>query len=205
MAAFIVLEGGEGVGKSTQSERLFQRLSEAGYRAVLTREPGGTPLGESLRWLLKRQAGIDAWSELFLILAARAHLVRQVVRPALRRGEVVVCDRFAPSTLVYQGWGRGLAVDFLGPLNDLATEGISPDLTVLLDAPVEVGLARRPPGEPDNFERESVDFHTRVREGYLALVEREPEKWLVVDATLPEDQVSDIIWERVSSLLRQNR
>jgi len=121
------------------------------------------------------------------------------------RGEVVVCDRFASSTLVYQGWGRGLAVDFLGPLNDLATEGISPDLTVLLDAPVEVGLARRPPGEPDNFERESVDFHTRVREGYLALVEREPEKWLVVDATLPEEQVSAIIWERVSSLLRQDR
>lgn len=202
--AFIVLEGGEGVGKSTQSRRLHQYLLAEGYRALLTHEPGGTPLGEELRRLVKHADGLDPWAELFLILAARAHLVAQVVKPALKRDEVVVCDRFAPSTLAYQGWGRGLGTDFLGTLNEAATEGLSPDLVVLLDAPEEVGLARRPGGDKDNFESESVDFHRRVREGYLMLAQQEPDRWLVVDATFPPDRVANIIWERVSALLEKD-
>jgi dTMP kinase len=203
LAAFIVLEGGEGVGKTTQSQRLHRLLVENGYRALPTHEPGGTPLGEELRQRVKRADGLDPQAELFLILAARAHLVSQVVRPALERGEVVICDRFAPSTLAYQGWGRGLDTELLGTLNELATSGLSPDLVVLLDAPEGVGLGRKPDEGKDNFESEPSDFHKRVREGYLSLARQEPERWLVVDATLPPDRVEEIIWERVSALLQE--
>lgn len=160
-------------------------------------------MGEALRRLVKREEGLQPWAELFLLLAARSCLVGQVIKPALERGEVVVCDRFAASTLAYQGWGRGLDMELLCTLNHLATDGLSADLTVLLDAPVEVGLARRPQEDLDVFERESLEFHRRVREGYLKLAAQEPHRWLVVDATLPPPRIADIVWERVEPLLRR--
>jgi len=161
-------------------------------------------VGEALRRWVKREEGLHPWAELFLILAARACLVSQVVKPALERGEVVVCDRFAVSTLAYQGWGRGLDMDLLRRLNHLATDGLSATLTVLLDVPVEVGLARRSQENPDVFERESLEFHQRVGQGYRELAAQEPDRWLVVDGTLPPARIADIVWERVSSLLRQD-
>lgn len=160
-------------------------------------------MGEALRRLVKREEGLRPWAEVFLLLAARTCLVSQVIKPALERGEVVVCDRFAASTLAYQGWGRGLDLDLLRRLNHLATDGLSPDLTVLLDAPVEVGLARRSQENLDVFERESLEFHQRVGQGYRELAGQEPDRWLVVDATLPAARIADIVWERVSPLLRR--
>jgi dTMP kinase len=203
LGAFLVFEGGEGTGKSTQSRRLHGRLIEQGIRTILTHEPGGTPLGEQLRRSVKQEPDLDIGTELFLILAARSRIVNQVIAPALARGEVVVCDRFALSTLAYQGWGRGLDLDLLRRLNDLATNGATPDLVVLLDMEVEAGLARKPGGGIDNFESESIEFHNRVREGYLTLASENPDRWLVVDATLPPDRVEETIWERVSALLKR--
>ena len=205
VGAFIVFEGGEGVGKSTQVKELSLRLTGAGHNVLLTYEPGGTPLGEALRQLVKGEDGVSPLSELFLMLAARAQLVTQVIGPALARGDVVVCDRFAPSTIAYQGWGRGLDVDMLDSLNQKATGGLQPDLVVLLDAPVEVAMARKPQGVRDNFEQEDVTFHQRVRDGYLSQAKHDRDRWLVVDATQPPERVAEVVWERVSALLEIER
>ena len=207
---FITLEGGEGAGKSVQSNALLQRLEERGVTAVLTREPGGTPLGERLRDIVLGLAGsgdspLHALTETFLFIAARAELVERVIAPAITRGDVVVCDRFADSTVAYQGFGRGVEAKVIERLNDIATAGLRPKLTVLLDLPVEEGLARaRAAGTADRFEREEVAFHERVRGGYLTLAEREPDRWLVVDASQSADAVTESIWRRVAPLLERS-
>lgn len=207
---FITLEGGEGAGKSVQLEALARRLEENGRAVVRTREPGGTPLGEQLRDIvldLSSTPGLalDALTETLLFVAARAELVRSVIAPALGRGEIVVCDRYADSTLAYQGYGRGVELDVIRQLNAVATRGHRPDLTALLDLPVEEGLARAGGlGERDRFEREDVRFHERVREGYLSLAATEPERWIVVDATRPPGLVTAEIWARVEELLQRS-
>ncbi|MBN2100142.1 MAG: dTMP kinase [Dehalococcoidia bacterium] len=205
MALFIVFEGGEGCGKSTQTRFLSQRLSRAGFHTVLTREPGGTKLGERVRRCLKQNDGtrISPLAELLLIEAARAQLVSEVIRPALDAGQIVICDRFTPSTLVYQGYGRGLDMNTLRAINDAATDGLSADLVVLLDIPVEAGLGRKKGKDKDRFESESLDFHRRVRRGYLEMARTDPKKWLVVDGRLPREAIERKIWERVSVLLRR--
>jgi dTMP kinase len=205
LALFIVFEGGEGCGKSTQTRALYKHLSRDGFPAVLTREPGGTRLGERVRRHLK-QAGetrISPLAELFLIATARAQLVSEIIRPELERGKTVICDRFTPSTLAYQGYGRGLDVDALRHVNDIATDGMSPDLIVLLDIPVEAGLSRKKSKERDRFESESLAFHARVRRGYLDLAQADPGRWLVVDGRLPKKVIEETIWERVSVLLQR--
>ena len=192
---FITFEGGEGSGKSTQSEILARAMNDAGRTVLRIREPGGTELGESLRdLLLHRHAGISPEAELLLFLAARAELVRSVIRPALDAGTVVICDRFADSTFAYQGYGRGLDLKRLRALNDWATGGLVPDLTVLLDVPVEAGLKRKH-GELDVFQLEDVEFHRRVRDGYLALSGAEPKRWLVADGT----QALELIARKISA------
>ena len=203
MALFIVFEGGEGCGKSTQTGALYRRLSKDGFGAVLTREPGGTKLGERVRRHLKRtgEAQISPLAELFLIATARAQLVSEIIRPELEKGKTVICDRFTPSTLAYQGYGRGLDTDAIRDVNDIATDGMSPDLIVLLDIPVEAGLSRKKSRERDRFESESLAFHSRVRRGYLDLAEADPQRWLVVDGRLPRKAIESAIWERVSALL----
>lgn len=205
---FITLEGGEGAGKSLQAEALTQRLEAHGRTVVSTREPGGTPLGERLRdivlGLAEDDAGgaLDPLSEALLFMAARAQLVTSVIAPALERGAVVVCDRFADSTRAYQAFGRGLDLAVIDQLNAVATRGCSPDLTVLLDLPVEEGLTRTgAAGQADRFGREKHDFHERVRQGYRSLAAKEPERWLVVDATQPPAAVTDAIWRRLEPLL----
>ena len=201
MGAFVVFEGGEGGGKTTQARILYRRLSREGYAVVLTREPGGTLPGESVRRLLKTRPGITPLTELLLFSAARTQLVETVILSSLESHSTVICDRFTASTVAYQGYGRGLDLSLIARLNDATTHGLRARLTVLLDLPVEVGLARKGTGSPDTFEAESVEFHRRVREGYLALAAQEAADWLVVDATLGRRTQAEMIWSRLEPLL----
>ncbi len=202
MSLFVTFEGGEGCGKSTQSRLLVKKLKQHEIPAVLTHEPGGTLLGNKLRKLLKTRQGYDISpeAELLLFAASRAQLVAQVIRPALKEGKVVVCDRFAYSTAVYQGYGRGVDLSVVDRINTLATGDLKPDLTILLDISPEQGLSRKR-NLRDRFELEDLPFHRRVREGYLKMAAAEPDRWLVVDATLPKRKIADIVWARVSRLL----
>lgn len=184
---FITLEGVEGCGKSTQADRLVAWLTERGYDVVLTREPGGTPLGERLRdALLDVGGGMLAETELFLYLASRAEHTAEVIVPAIERGSVVISDRYADASVAYQGGGRQLGADLVRDLNQVATRGVKPDVTFLLDLSPEEGLTRLDgrtvDGARDRIERETIEFHQRVREAYLAEAEREPERFVVIDA-----------------------
>jgi dTMP kinase len=188
---FIVLEGGEGAGKSTQAALLSAWLTAAGVRHRLAREPGGTPVGEAIRSVVLGRTDLDipAEAELFLILAARAAFVRDVVRPALDAGEVVVADRFSLSTLAYQGYARGLDLDDVRHAVTLATGGLEPDLYVVLDVPVAEGAARQRQGgkAPDRIEGEGEGFLRRVRDGYLDLARREANVRVVSGEGGPEE------------------
>jgi dTMP kinase len=186
----IAFEGVEGAGKSTQVELLRQSLEKAGHRVVTTREPGGTPVGEQVRSILLDPAStLAARSEALLFAAARAQLVEQVIRPALERGEIVLCDRYLDSSLAYQGAGRGLGVEAVAEINRFATGGVVPDLVVLLALDPAEGLARRRGGR-DRIEAQDLDFHRRVARGFLNLAAAEPERFAVVDAAAPPDQVA---------------
>jgi dTMP kinase len=193
---FITLEGPEGAGKTVLARRLAEALELRGHAVRLTREPGGTPLGERVRdLLLERTSGdlaIDPRADALLFNAARAQLVAEVIRPALEAGEVVLCARFADSTLAYQGYGAGLPIDQLRAIADVATGGLTPQLTVLLDVDPEVGLRRKAAGARNRFEASfDLDFHRRVRAGFLELAGQEPERWRVVDSTRHVDRVFD--------------
>jgi len=194
---FVTFEGGEGSGKSTQLARLAARLRARGLEPLVTREPGGTPLAEGIRDLLldpARRPG--AMSEVLLMEAARADLVASLVRPALAAGRVVLCDRYDDSTLAYQGAGRGLDSGLLALLNQAATGGLEPDLTLLYDVPPEVGLARRESaaGETNRLDREPADFHLRVRRCFLDLAAAEPQRWVVLDATATPEELEQTGW-----------
>ena len=184
-ARFITLEGGEGVGKSTNLARVAERLRATGREVVVTREPGGTPLAEELRALLlaPRDEPVAPTAELLLLFAARAQHWQQVIRPALVRGAWVLCDRFLDATYAYQVAGRGLPSAEVDQLAGLVLAGAEPALTLLLDVPVAVGMARAGArGEPDRFERERHDFFERVRQGYLARAQASPARIRVIDA-----------------------
>jgi len=202
LGLFITFEGGEGCGKSTQSRLLLKKLEQQNIPVVLTHEPGGTALGNELRKTLKRKrdSSISPHAELFLLAASRAQLVAEVIRPALEEGKVVLCDRFTHSTMVYQGYGRGLDFTAIKMVNNMATGNLNPDLIILLDISPEQGLARKQ-SLKDRFELEDLSFHRRVREGYLKMAAAEPDRWLVIDASLPKREVAGIIWDRVSQLL----
>ena len=203
MSLFITFEGGEGSGKSVQSKILYKRLSNLAIPAVLTYEPGGTPLGKKLSHWLKwtDDKNITPLAELLLFNAARAQSITEVIRPGLESGKVVISDRYTDSTTVYQGYGRGLDLETVRATNDAATQGLKPNLSILLDIPTKVGLTRKKGNQRDRFEQEELTFHHRVREGYLKLAAGEPERWLVVDATQDKEKVAGIIWHRVSQLL----
>ncbi|MFQ5826105.1 MAG: dTMP kinase [Dehalococcoidia bacterium] len=201
MASFIVFEGGEGSGKSTQARSLYRKLKQQGIPALLTHEPGGTPQGRRIRHLLKGEGEINPLAELLLFAASRAQLMADVIRPALKKGMMVISDRHADSTRAYQGYGRGLDMATIEAINDMATGGLHPDLIILLDMGAESGLARKGSAPGDRFEREEIGFHQRVREGYLKLAQADPGRWLVVDGALPRRKVTAIIWKRVSELL----
>jgi len=183
-ALFITLEGGEGSGKSTQARALAAALEKRGYAVCLTREPGGTELGRAIQSMLEADQAPTPPAELLLFVADRVQHVHEVIAPALAAGKIVVCDRFADSTLAYQGFGRGLDASLIRRLNDEATGELKPGLTVLLDLPPEAGLGREGT-QLDVTGRESLEFHGRVREGFLALAKEEAERLVVIDATLP--------------------
>lgn len=193
--AFITLEGTEGVGKSTLGDRASELLSGDDRRVVVTREPGGTKLGEQIRhWILDGQhESLSAQVEALLMFAARGYHLDTVIRPALAAGKWVLCDRFTDATYAYQGGGRGMSRDVLDTLKGAIQGALTPDLTILLDAPIDVGLGRIAGREQDHFEREDRAFFERVRRCYLDLAAREPQRIKIVDASLPLEQV----WTRV--------
>jgi dTMP kinase len=203
MSLFITFEGGEGCGKSIQARALYRRLSQLAIPALLTHEPGGTPLGKKLRRWLKWTEGTDIspLTELLLFNASRSQLVNEIIKPNLEEEKIVICDRYADSTTAYQSYGRGLDLEMVTTVNNAATHGSKPDLTVLLDMPAEEGLARKKAKKYDRFEQEAIAFHQRVREGYLKLAANEPQRWLIVDASQSKGKIAQIIWQRVSQLL----
>ncbi|HEX5825343.1 MAG TPA: dTMP kinase [Candidatus Limnocylindrales bacterium] len=205
---FITLEGPEGSGKTTQAMRLEAFIAERGLPVVRTREPGGTALGERIRDLLldPGTSRIDPLADAFLFNAARHQLVAEVIEPALAAGTTVVCARFADSTRAYQGYGGGLPLEDLERLELVATDGLEPDLTILLDVPVEVGLARKAPDDRTRFETGfDLAFHRRVRNGFLAMAVAEPSRFVVLDATAPVEAVAARIERSVARLLRELR
>jgi dTMP kinase len=201
MIRFITFEGGDGTGKTTQLEALENYLTARGLSCISTREPGGTSLGKLIRQVLL-EAGkqpIASPTELFLYLADRAQHIHEIIISALQQGKIVLCDRHTDSTLAYQGYGRGIDLTLLRSLNDIASSGIKPDLTFLLDCPVQTGLSRTDQrksrsvsglNREDRFEREDVQFHERVRAGFLELAQAEPCRFHVVDASRPAAEVA---------------
>jgi dTMP kinase len=191
---FLTFEGSEGSGKSTQIKFLSAALAAAGHRVLATREPGGTSIGEAIRAILLDHDNYAMLPETEALLhtAARSQHVGEVIRPALENGMITLCDRFIDSTLAYQGGGRGLAIESLERIQELATGGLRPDLTILLDLPVEIGLARRfgSEGEVNRFDSAGVAFHQRVRMTFLELSRREPDRWAVIDAARSIDEVA---------------
>ena len=237
MALFIVFEGGDGTGKTTQAKALYERLHqrESKYRdfVICTQEPGGTAFGELLRGILASVEGkplvtLNKPSQLVLVeppigdealpsitlgpatprmellyfLLSRAQLVEEVIQPNLQRGKIVICDRYAPSSIAYQGYGRGLDSKLIGEANSIATRGLKPNLIVLLDLEADVGIARKwGTSKLERLEKEAIAFHKKVREGYLKMAATDPDRWLVIDASLPKNKIAKIVWERLSQLL----
>ena len=215
MVQFITFEGGEGTGKSTQIRLLQKYFEQINVPCLATREPGGTALGELIRKLLLEVSAdvIAPLTEVFLYLADRTHHVSQIIDPAISAGKIVLCDRFTDSTLAYQGYGRGINVAWLRELNETATGSTRPDLTFLLDCPVEVGLSRTAArkyetGNPreDRFERETLAFHEKVRAGFFALAQREPGRFSIIDATKTVEEnaaeIREIVDRKVLNELR---
>ena len=203
---FLSFEGGEGSGKSLQARGLAQALTERGREVVLTREPGGTAAGERIRDILlhAREIPLSPEAQVLLFSSARAQLVREVIRPALDAGKIVIADRFFDSTVVYQGHGHGVPMEAIREVTALAVGTLAPDRTFLLDVPVEVGLARsgwRAEARWDRFEADATDFHVRVRDAYLRLAAAEPRRFVVVPADRGEAEVASDIRREVDALL----
>lgn len=203
---FITFEGPEGSGKTTQARRIIARLKDCGVRVLYTREPGGTPTGEAIREILQHDAAgepIHPETEVLLFEASRAQLVRDVIAPALDRGDWVICDRYADSTTVYQGYGRGFPVEQMIGINAFAIGAMEPDLTVLIDMDIEEGFRRiAASGEkPDRIESEERAFHRRVRAGYLELAKRFAARYRVIDGNRDPDEVELSVWELIRNEL----
>jgi len=203
---FLSFEGGEGSGKSLQARGLARTLTERGREVVLTREPGGTAAGERIRDILlhAREIPLSPEAQVLLFSSARAQLVREVIRPALDAGKIVIADRFFDSTVVYQGHGHGVSLQAIREVTALAVGTLVPDRTFLLDVPVEVGLARsgwRAEARWDRFEADANDFHVRVREAYLRLAAAEPRRFVVIAADRDEAAIADDIRRHVDALL----
>ena len=200
---FITFEGCEGCGKTYQTGLLYDYLIKLNIPVTCTSDPGGTALGKELERLMKQKYhdSISSDVELFLFNVCRSQLVKEVIRPSLQKGNVVICDRFIDSTRAYQGYGRGIELSIIESLHNISTGGINPDFTILLDVPVEEGLQRKNTQGRDRFEEEDLSFHNRVRNGYLKMSDEEPDRWMVIDATMRRAEISRIIHEKIESLL----
>ena len=216
---FIALEGGEGAGKSTQAQLLVTRIQQEGRHATLVHEPGTTPLGQHLREYLKSKQKIAPEAELLLFEASRAQLMAEVIQPSLSHGISVIADRFAASSIAYQGYGRRIGGKKVRQFNDFATGGLYPDLNILLNLPPSAGLERTSGPQlalgyeqqenlrqdtegTRRFEELPDGFHQRVREGYLAQVAEDPERWTMIDGTMPLDQIHEAIWEKILEIMK---
>lgn len=205
---FITLEGPEGAGKSTNRDYLAGHLRDQGLNVLLTREPGGTPLAERIRELLLAPSDekMDADTELLLVFAARAQHLAEVIRPALARGEVVLCDRFTDATYAYQGGGRGLCVERIATLEQFVQGGLQPDMTLLFDLPVDVGLSRAAArGRLDRFEQEGLGFFEAVRQAYLGRAKADPQRYRLIDAAQPLAQVQQSLDALVAQIVERGR
>lgn len=204
---FITIEGPDGGGKTTQIGLLYRALVTAGFGVLLTREPGGTDIGDQIRQVLHdvQNQEMVATTEILLYSASRAQLVSQVIRPALSKGQIVLCDRYADSTMAYQGYGRGLDRTALEAITRFATGGLKPDLTLLLDLEPEIGLGRRKMGggEWNRMDQQALDFYRRTRGGYLALAAAEPERWVRIDASGTVEEVAAELQRVVEKALKQ--
>lgn len=201
---FITIEGPDGSGKTTQVVPLSEYLIQSGYQVLITREPGGTAIGDQIRRVLSdlKNTGMHPRSETLLFLAARAQLVEEVIKPHLEKGYIVLCDRYADSTMAYQGYGHQNEIQQIRSLISFATGGLNPDLTILLDLDVQTGLKRKARGnEWNRLDAYSLEFHERVRQGYATLVEAEPERWVVIDADQPADRIQEMIRKVVGERL----
>lgn len=201
---FIVFEGIEGAGKSVQTGLLASHLRKEGYKVKVTREPGGTRIGEQIRAITHslENVDLDSKTEAYLMAASRAQHVAEIIKPALEKGKIVVCDRFVDSSIAYQGYGRGLSADTIRDLNRLAVNDVVPDLVILLDVPVAMGLALREGSvKKDRMDLQQKDFYQRVYQGYLELAKDAPAQYVVIDAAAPEAAVASKVWEAVKSLL----
>jgi dTMP kinase len=201
---FITFEGPDGSGKTTQVAPLSEFLTQLGFQVLITREPGGTVIGDQIRQVLAdlKNTGMHPRSETLLFLAARAQLVEQIIKPHLAEGHVVLCDRYADSTMAYQGYGHQNDLDQISSLINFATGGLKPDLTLLLDVGAEAGLKRKVEGnEWNRLDAYSLEFHQRVRHGYAELARAEPERWFIIDADQPADRVQEAIRQVVQSRL----
>lgn len=211
---FITFEGPEGAGKSTQARRLYERLQAAGYPVILTREPGGTRIGELIRRILidLRHTEMAPTTEILLFSAARAQLVSELIRPYLATGGIVVCDRYADSTFAYQGYGLGRDLEELRVITEVATGGLKPDLTFYLQIDVEIGLQRKQnarerserggqSAEWNRLDARDLAYHRRVAHGFVELMKQEPERWHALDADQPVDELAEQIWHAVMPLL----
>jgi len=207
LSFFITFEGGEGCGKSTQTRILYRRLRKLAVPVLLTHEPGVTALGKKITQTLKwnKNVAISPISELLLFNVSRAQLVTEVLKPELAKGTVVICDRYTDSTIAYQSYGRGLDLEMVKTVNRISTQGLLPNLTVLLDVPPEIGFKRKQGDKPDRFEALDLSFHRRVRKGYLELAKTEPERWLVIDGLQSKEAIAAIIWRAVSKMLKDGR
>ena len=201
MGFFIVFEGCDGSGKSTQAALLLATLEANGHPVIMSREPGGTPFCESLRDLIKSSNDLDPLSKLLLISSSRTHLVKSIIKPALDSGRTVVCDRFTPSTIAYQGYGSNIDLQFIDQLNQFAVSNTVPDLVILLDMPVETSLGRKTERVKDSFEKEDISFHKKVRRGYLEQAKKDPLHWLVLNGTTDKHTLSQLVWQQVSTLM----
>lgn len=199
----ISFEGSEGSGKSTQISRIADRFEDAGYEVVVTREPGGTSIGEEIRHILmhaSESANMMPETELLLFAASRAQLVREVILPAVEAGKIVLCDRFMDSTTVYQGIARKIQSEPVHLINTFAVGDMVPDVTVVIDLDAETGLARvkhRANDLPDRMEQENIEFYEKVRTGYLMLAKAMPERFVVVEGELPRDELEEKIWKEL--------
>jgi dTMP kinase len=202
---FITFEGCEGCGKSTQIKLLFNRLQLNSIPSLLTQEPGGTPLGGKIRDMLKikQDININPLSELLLFSASRSQLISDVINPALQDGKVVLCDRFSDSTLVYQGYGRGLNLKLIESLNTMATGGLKPDITFLLDTDPGTALKRKHDSHKDRFETEKIEFHQKIREGYINLAHNQQDRWIVIDSNQTVEGAAQIIWNKIFPALKE--
>lgn len=206
---FITFEGGEGAGKSIQVEILASHLHEEGYSVTVTREPGGTRIGEQIREITHSQENVDleATTEAYLMAAARAQHVEQVIFPSLEAGKIVLCDRYVDSSIVYQGHGRKLGPTVIAQLNKLAVNNALPDLTILLNVPLDVGLKRRRKSHktPDRLDLQQKEFYERVHNGYLELARKEPKRFVVIDAGKSIETVGAHVWQVVKSFLTKKQ